>query len=193
VSAPATFAHWLFALSSAGAVLFFFAGLPSFLERRPDRPAWVRGIHLFGLVLALGHVGGAFFLTPRSDEFAAAGVVMYTVSVSLFLSAMEASSGIRLQRSFVDHPLPNRLITAGPYRWVRHPFYLGYIIGALAPPVATGSAWLLLISLQMIAVVVAAGMREERLWLMSPRGDQYRSYQRMTGMFLPRIGRLSGS
>lgn len=185
---PDSFAHWLFAFATAGAVLFFFVGLPSFLERRSDRPAWVRFLHDFGLLLAMIHLAAAFFMPPRSDNFAAAGIVMYTISVSLFLSAMEAARGTRLQRSFIDHPLPDRLLTAGPYRWVRHPFYLGYMIGALAPPVALGNAWILVVSLLMIAIVVIAAAREERAWLASSRADEYRDYQRHTGMFFPRPG-----
>ena len=182
---PSTVAHWLFACAATGAVGFFFVGLPSYLERRPDRPLWVRGIHDGGLLLSLGHLAGAFFLAPRSDNFAVAGIVMYTASVALFLSAMEAAAETRLQRMFIDHPLPDRLITDGPYGWVRHPFYLGYIIGALAPAVAIDSAWMVLVSVMMMAITVTAAIREEVVWLASPRADTYREYQNRTGMFLP--------
>ena len=186
---PSTVAHWLFACAAAGAVAFFFVGLPSYLERRPDRPLWVRGIHDAGLLLSLAHLAGAFFLPPRSDNFAVAGIIMYTASVALFLSAMEAAAETRLQRMYIDHPLPDRLITDGPYRWVRHPFYLGYIIGALAPAVAIDSVWMVLISATMIAITVTAAFREEGIWLASSRADAYREYQRRTGMFLPFVTR----
>jgi protein-S-isoprenylcysteine O-methyltransferase Ste14 len=177
----------MFALAAAGAVSFFFVGLPSFLERRTDRALWVRGIHDAALLLALTHLAGAFFLAPRSENFAAAGIIMYTLSVALFLSAMEAARGTRMQRGFVDHPLPNRLITDGPYRWVRHPFYLGYIIGALAPAVAIASILIAVVSVAMIVTVVAAAFREERVWLSSPRAQEYRDYQQRTGMFFPNV------
>lgn len=188
---PSTVAHWMFACAAAGAVTFFFVGLPSYLERRPDRALSVRGIHDAGLLLSLAHLAGAFFLPPRSDNFAAAGILMYTASVALSLSAMEAASGTRLQRMFIDQPLPDRLITEGPYRWVRHPFYLGSIIGALAPAVAIDSIWMVLISVVMIAITVTAAFREERVWLAGPRADAYRAYQRRTGMFLPFMTRRS--
>ena len=186
---PVTISHWLFAFAAAGAVAFSFIGLPSYLERRTDRPLWVRGIHDVGLLLALAHLAGVFFLTPRSENFAAVGMMMYTFAVALFLSAMEAATGTRLQRAFIDQPLPDRLITVGPYRWVRHPFYLGYIIGALAPAVAINSGWMVSITIVMIAIVVVAAVREERVWLASPRADAYRDYQRRTGMFLPKLAR----
>ena len=187
MTVPGTVVHWLFALAAAGAVSFFFVAVPSYLERRTDRPLWVRGVHGASLLLALAHLAGAFFLAPRSENFAAAGIVMYTVSVALFLSAMESARGTRLQRAFVDQPLPNRLITDGPYRWVRHPFYLGYIIGALAPAVAIDSTWMGLIAVLMIAIVIVAAVREESVWVSSSRAQEYRSYQKRAGMFFPRF------
>ena len=186
MTVPGTVVHWLFALAAAGAVSFFFVAVPSYLERRTERPLWVRGVHGASLLLALAHLAAAFFLPPRSENFAAAGIVMYTLSVALFLSAMEAARPARLQRAFIDHPLPDRLITGGPYRWVRHPFYLGYIIGALAPAVAIQSAWIVVITVIMIGIVVVAAFREERVWLSSSRAQEYRNYQRRAGMFFPR-------
>jgi protein-S-isoprenylcysteine O-methyltransferase Ste14 len=182
---PSTVAHWLFASASVAAVLFFCVGLTSYFERRPDRPMWVRGVHDAGMLLSLVHVIGAFVLAPRSDGFAVAGTMMYTGAVLMFLSAIEAANRTRLQRAFVDRPLPDRLITDGPYRLVRHPFYLGYIVGALAPVIAIDHVAIVLVSVAMIAMTVVAAFREERVWLASPRADAYRDYQRRTGMFLP--------
>jgi len=81
------------------------------------------------------------------------------------------------------------LITDGPYRWVRHPFYVGYILGAVAAPVAVAGTGLVLIAVLMIGLTIAAALREERAWLRSPRGQAYRTYRAKTGMFVPFIGR----
>jgi len=35
----------------------------------------------------------------------------------------------------------HRVVTTGPYRFVRHPGYLAAILGALATPLMLGSAW----------------------------------------------------
>ena len=78
------------------------------------------------------------------------------------------------------------MITDGPYRWIRHPFYLGYILGALAGPVAIDSLALAVTATLMITVAVA--IREERVWLNSVHGDAYRAYRSRTGMFVPFIG-----
>lgn len=186
---PDSSAHWLLVFSALAAVGFFCFGLTSYFERRSDRPLWVRGIHDSGTLLSLLHLAAVFLLDVRSPAFAMAGMVMYTLAVVLFLAAIEAAHRTRLQRSFVDEPLPDRLITDGPYRWVRHPFYVGYITGALAPAVAIDHPIVVIISGLMIAITITAAFREERVWLTSPRADAYREYSRRTGMFFPSIRR----
>ena len=186
---PDRAAHWLLVFSAVAAVSFFCVGLTSYFERRRDRPLWVRGIHDTGMLLSLVHLAGVFLLEPRSDGAAVAGVMMYTAAVSLFLGAIEAANRTRLQRSFVDLPLPDRLISDGPYRWVRHPFYLGYIIGAIAPMVAIDHVVVFVASSLMVLITVTAAFREERVWLSSPRADAYRDYTSRTGMFVPKLWR----
>jgi protein-S-isoprenylcysteine O-methyltransferase Ste14 len=180
--------HWILIGSASAAVAFFCVGLTSYFERRPEGPAWVRRIHWAGGLLSLMQLVGVALVRPRSDNLAIAAIVMYTLTIALWLSAIESANRTRLQRSFVDYPLPDRLLTHGPYRWVRHPFCLGYIVGAIAPIVATGHPFFLIIGLAMTAIVVAAAVREERVWLASPRADEYRAYRRRTGMFVPFIG-----
>jgi protein-S-isoprenylcysteine O-methyltransferase Ste14 len=189
VQLPQTLIHWLLAGSAAAAVIFFAAGLTTYFEVAPNRRWWVRLIHDAGPLLSLAHLAGVVLLPPRSDASAAAGILLYSLAVAVFLSAIESAKRTRLQRAFVDHPLPDRLITDGPYRWIRHPFYLGYIAGAVAAPVATASIVLNLIAIAMVGLTLSAAVREERAWLRSPRGEAYRHYQSKTGMFLPFIGR----
>jgi len=185
---PQTLIHWLLAGAAASAVTFFAAGLTLYFERS-QRPLWVMAVHYVSMVMAILQVAGVLLLTPRSDAFAALGIVMYSGSIALYLSAIEAAQRTRLQRSFVDHPLPDRLITHGPYRWMRHPFGAGYLLGALAAPIAVQDVRLYLIAIPLMTATILAAAREERVWLASPRGDEYRDYRRKTGMFIPFIGR----
>ena len=107
-----------------------------------------------GICLSLAHLGGVISCRPRSDAFVIAGIVMYTAAVAVFLLAIEAADRTRLQRMFIDQPLPDRLITEGPFRWVRHPFYLGYIVGALAAVVADRPLADPLLSIAVVAITV---------------------------------------
>lgn len=185
---PQTLIHWLLAASAAGAVIFFAVGLTTYFDKPRHRPAWVGIIHSLGTVLSITQLVLVLSLPPRSDVPASVGIAMYFGAVTVFLSAIEAARRTRLQRAFIDQPLPDRLIIEGPYRWVRHPFYLGYIFGALAAPVAIDSVALSVIAAIMISISVTAGIHEERVWLKSSHADAYRAYRARTGMFIPFIG-----
>ena len=181
--------HWILAATSAATVAFFCVGLTSYFERRPDRPGWVRLLHDTGALLALAQLMGVVLFEPRSDWLVFAGLGLYMGAMLVFLSAIETARSMRMQRSFIDHPLPERLLTDGPFAWVRHPFYAGYMMGAVAPCVAIAHPAMIVIALPMIAIVLNAAFREERVWLSSPRAESYRQYRQRTGMFLPLLHR----
>jgi protein-S-isoprenylcysteine O-methyltransferase Ste14 len=185
---PTTLIHWLLAGSSLAVVAFFAGGLTLYFERSP-RPPWVLTLHYSSMVLAAMQTAAVFFLPTRSDGWVAAGIVMYVAAVAVFLSAIESAQRTRLQRSFVDHPLPDRLITDGAFGWVRHPFCTGYLLGALAGPVAIDHIGMFVIALPLVVISVSAAVREERVWLAGSRAEEYRAYRRRTGMFVPFIGR----
>jgi protein-S-isoprenylcysteine O-methyltransferase Ste14 len=185
---PDSLIHWLLVAASAAAVGFFAAGLTLYFERG-QRPPWVLAVHYASMVLALTGFIGVVMLPTRSDPWVAAAIVMYTLAIAIFLSAIESAKRTRLQRSFVDHPLPDRLITDGPYRWVRHPFCTGYLLGALAGPVGIDHVVMILIAVPLAAISFFAAIREERVWLAGPRAEEYRDYRRRTGMFIPFVGR----
>lgn len=189
VPVPQTAIHWVLAASAGAAVMFFAAGLNGYFERPIARPRWVRVVHGVTRWLSVLHAVVVVATPPRSDAWAAAGVACYSVAVALFLSAIEAARRTRLQRAFVDDPLPDRLIREGPFRWVRHPFYVGYVLGAVAGPLAVDSLALVVLAAAMVVLTVYAAVREERVWLASARADEYRRYRRQTGMFLPFVGR----
>jgi protein-S-isoprenylcysteine O-methyltransferase Ste14 len=188
MQAPATLIHWLLSGAAIAVVAFFAAGLTLYFERSP-RPVWVLTLHYTSMVLAVMETAAVVFLPPRSDGWVVAGIIMYIAAIAVFLQAIESAQRTRLQRSFVDHPLPDRLITDGAYKWVRHPFCTGYLLGALAGPVSIDHRAVFLIAFPLVAISIYAAVREERVWLSSPRADEYREYRRRTGMFLPFIGR----
>lgn len=58
----------------------------------------------------------------------------------------------------------HRVVTTGPYRFVRHPGYLGAILGALATPLMLGSAWTFLpVGLLTLLFVVRTHLEDQTL------------------------------
>ena len=71
-----------------------------------------------------------------------AGLAGFGAGGALFLWAMASnpffSTIVRIQKE-----RGHRVVDTGPYRTVRHPGYLGWILSALAVPLTLGSAWAL--------------------------------------------------
>lgn len=69
-----------------------------------------------------------------------------------------------------------KVVSTGPYAWVRHPMYLGASVMLLGVPVALGSWWGLLGLVPLLAAIVVRLFDEERFLTASLPG--YAAYQR---------------
>lgn len=82
---------------------------------------------------------------------------------------------------------PPVLVTRGLYGFLRHPMYLGFVIGCWATPRMTAGHLLFALAL---TAYIAFGARFEERDLERRFGDEYRAYRLRVGGFLPRRGRL---
>ena len=81
------------------------------------------------------------------------------------------------------------LVTTGPYRWVRHPFYCSVALAILANSIAAANAYLLVMgSLVVILLVIRTKKEEDNL--VARFGEEYENYMKRTGRFLPRLGSI---
>lgn len=55
-----------------------------------------------------------------------------------------------------------RVVSTGPYAWIRHPMYAGATVALLATPLALGSYWALLPAVLLCAAIVLRLRAEER-------------------------------
>ena len=77
------------------------------------------------------------------------------------------------------------LVVSGPYRWIRHPFYIG-VAGAVVYASLATTNWLVAITgLTVLGLLVARTDREEAK-LVERFGADYRTYVARTGCFCPR-------
>jgi len=77
-------------------------------------------------------------------------------------------------------------VTPGPYRFVRHPLYVGWLIAVWATPTMTAAH--LVFALGLTTYILIAIYFEERD-LIAHFGERYRTYRRQVGMFIPKFGR----
>jgi protein-S-isoprenylcysteine O-methyltransferase Ste14 len=83
--------------------------------------------------------------------------------------------------------VPDAVCGSGPYRYVRHPFYLSYMLAFLG--VAVGFPSLIISGVCLLNIELFAYMAfdDERVLLQSPLAADYKSYKLPVGMFLPRF------
>lgn len=62
----------------------------------------------------------------------------------------------------IQHDRGHTVVAEGPYRWVRHPGYVGGVVGDLAIPLMLGSAWALVPGLLTAGLVVLRTALEDR-------------------------------
>lgn len=78
------------------------------------------------------------------------------------------------------------VVSAGPYRLVRHPGYAGFIVSALGSALLLGSAWALLPWAAYVVLIVARTSLEDAM--LARELDGYREYRKRTRYRLaPRI------
>ncbi len=81
----------------------------------------------------------------------------------------------------------HRILEAGPYRFVRHPLYLGTFLAVTGFPLLTQS-WLTVWVLTL-PTALAYGLRllREEDYLLTQLGAEYRGYAQRTARLIPRI------
>lgn len=81
----------------------------------------------------------------------------------------------------------HRLVTAGPYKFVRHPIYTG-MLGKLLATGLVLSHWIGLLSgIVIFAIGTAIRVRSEEKLLRSQFGPEYEEYARRVPAILPRL------
>ena len=118
---------------------------------------------------------------PTWLRWSGAGVLFLGVAL---LAWTLRNLGVNLTDTVVTRQA-HTLITRGPYRWVRHPFYdaLGLFVVGFALITAN---WFILATGALVFLLLAIRSQTEEALLSVRFGEAYRSYQKSTGRFLPR-------
>lgn len=153
--------------------IYFYRRDPAFVERRLQRKEKVREQKLVmkaayliffvaylipGLDFRFGWTRRWAGAVPLSLRIAALGMVMggYLLTVWVMDVNRYASSTIRVEAE-------QKVISTGPYKWVRHPMYFGVLFMMLATPLALGSYVGVPFFALIIPILVARLLNEEKV------------------------------
>jgi protein-S-isoprenylcysteine O-methyltransferase Ste14 len=133
-------------------------------------------------------VAGTFILTAIAVSPSDAAISARTILAALLLllgNAVAALSLWTLGRSFSVMPEARRLITSGPYAWVRHPIYLGEILAGCGIALQSTSPAALPILCAFIALQVQRARYEEHV--LQQAFPEYQQYRARTARLIPLI------
>ncbi len=141
------------------------------------------------LISALSLIGFLWFvlrLLRQGDSLAwPLAMLCFIAGFALFFWAVRTTRRARPALAY-DEAKPDALFRDGPYRHVRHPFYLSYLIFWLGTALATPGLLPWAVPFIMLATYRDAALREERSFEDSPLAISYAQYRAQAGMFLPR-------
>ena len=124
-----------------------------------------------------------FTTSGKSLPLVAASIFLYALSLFLFWWSIFTAK--KLDFAFSNEV--GSIVTTGPFRIVRHPFYSSYILAWLSSTFLFNSLILWITLAYLIAFYFLSARKEEGVILKSVYSKEYRKYIQNVGMFLPRI------
>ena len=151
----------------------------------------VSGCVLIILIILWQPVPKDIITVPDWISWCFKGLLFFTGLIILFCSRVLSGMEVLGVRSLI-HVMSNEkascespqdhLIVKGPYRWIRHPLYLSFLIIAWATPRITASRLLFNV---LWTLWVCFAIRLEEKDLIACFGDSYREYQKKVPMIVP--------
>ncbi|MEX2111637.1 MAG: isoprenylcysteine carboxylmethyltransferase family protein [Pirellulales bacterium] len=159
-------------------------------DRREEGVALAVTLRLAGLALWLFTL--AYLIRPEWMQWAALpladGVRWAGAAVGLLCAALMYWTLASLGKNLTDTVATRggaTLVTDGPYRLVRHPFYVVAGLLMLSVTLLTASAAIGAASLLVLTLLILRTPNEERR-LLETFGEPYRKYRARTGAFFPK-------
>lgn len=157
------------------------------LGRSPLADRWER-VSPFGLLFWPAVWGWiAFGDAPLSGEPVRA-VGMGVLSTGVALTAASVVLMGRAWRIGIDPENTTDLAQKGPYRWMRHPIYSGFLLIIVGQVLVVPVATVVVAAALTAAGIVVQALREEQ-HLQAVFGERWGRYAARTGRFAPRVWR----
>jgi protein-S-isoprenylcysteine O-methyltransferase Ste14 len=167
------------------------AGTREKLDRRKEGVFMLATLRPAGAALWLGVI--AYMINPAWMSWSAislpvwlrwSGAGFCALSLALLTWTLP-TLGANLTDTVVTRE-HHTLVTRGPYRWIRHPFYVAMALVVLGSALVAAN-WFVLASGAVVFTLLAVRSRVEEEQLAARFGDAYREYKKRTGRFLPKL------
>jgi protein-S-isoprenylcysteine O-methyltransferase Ste14 len=194
-------AGWTFLVLFFGFVvavtLWLFRHNPGLLQERmtgfkkPDQQAWDKGLMLltgvlfFAWLILMPLAAVRFQWSQVPVWLQVVGAIVLLGSFSLFFLTFRENSYlspvVRIQEE-----RGQTVVSTGPYHYVRHPMYAGFVLLVLGTPLLLGSWYGILLGLILVVMVARRAVLEERTLRKELKGyDVYMA--QVTYHFIPYI------
>ena len=173
-------------------LLAIFSFLLLLLSRRPAVPAQKLKFILVPLAAAFFNycyfaekhfpVSWTHTVAPPALQMPllSAGLVCIVIGPALAFWAM-----LHLGRSFGLYVAVRKVVMTGPYKWVRHPMYVGWILLNIGQVLANFSGFYFLLFVINVSIITyRASLEQGQLAAHSP---EYREYMKHTPFIFPRL------
>jgi protein-S-isoprenylcysteine O-methyltransferase Ste14 len=161
------------------------------LDRRQEGWFILATLRPLGAILAIAL--GAYLFDRESMAWSSKALPLWLRWTGVALCAIGGAlllwSFQRLGNNLTDTVVTRKahtLVVAGPYRWVRHPFYDSVALFLLGLSLFTANWFLSTTSVLIVALLVIRTPTEEAK-LLARFGEDYRAYVARTGRFVPRF------
>ncbi len=129
------------------------------------------------------------FYTPRLSFFNPYDTYLQTLGVILLVASMVIltwADSFLARYVYGTPPNQRAILKVGPYRRIRHPVYLCFILFGLGV-LLVSSSYLMLVTFAYMFVIAYIYRFEDERDLVRRYGEDYREYMRTTGGFLPKL------
>ena len=162
------------------------------IDRRQEGSINMFALRIGGLMIWLTVL--AFIIYPPAISWATISLpswvrwlgVAGSIAAALLLVWMFTSLGKNITDSVATRQ-EHKLVTEGPYRWIRHPLYTFGALLFLSLSLIMGTWLIPLLGIPTYAILMhRTGIEEDML--QQRFGEQYQRYTERTGRFFPRFG-----
>ena len=161
------------------------------LDRRQEGWPILIGLRLLGLAFTIGLI--AYIVNPSNMHWASMHLPAWArwtgIPIGLAAIALVTWMFHTLGHNLTDTVVTRRaatLVTNGPYRWIRHPMYVGLLLAIIANTLIANSAYFAIVGIAAFLVIAARTRIEERN-LIARFGEDYEHYRTQTGRFFPKF------